>query len=147
MFSWHKDFWVLCFCWRPRFIMHRYAYIFFVAIKKKFQEKKYHWIEKWIHVCAACLPLIARMHVAVTGAIQPTTSRCYPSTKSDASFGHILGFGQLVIYFIIHPSAMLSVWCLIKKPKYNWIRPKKWSILSSLSKSTCCMTYCWFLYT
>ena len=45
-----------------------------VAVKNNFQEEKYAWMEKWIHVEAYLLPVTLAIVAAVEGWINPGLS-------------------------------------------------------------------------
>lgn len=48
-----------------------------VALKNDFQEEKYAWMEKWVHVTAYLVPLSVAIYAAANNWISPGATVCY----------------------------------------------------------------------
>ena len=106
----------------------------YLSIKYKFNEEKYKWIEKWMHIAALSLPFAFATTTAAMENINPNAGGCfiasYPqrcNTNPDVPcvrgggkiklVSLIFGLGQVLICFVIPPSAMISVCVLIRKAR------------------------------
>ena len=103
----------------------------FVGMKNNFEEQKYRWIEKLIHLVAWCIPLLIVTVLAATENINPSGSACwyakYPKEcdttpdidcergKDIGAFALIVGLTQLSLYFIFPPIVILAMHYWIKK--------------------------------
>lgn len=102
----------------------------YMAIKYKFQERNYLWIEKWVHLVAVCIPCALAIVPAVTENINPSASTCWiakaprgceasdvPCARGEeiSLFLYIFGLGQIALYFILPPSGVLAIYLWIRK--------------------------------
>jgi len=105
-----------------------------VAMKYKFEEEKYKWIEIPIHLMAWCFPFAMATVFVVTENFNPRSSGCWTAKAplgceedpavpcqrgADSQILQILQFVGtiflLLIYFVVPPSAILAMYCWISK--------------------------------
>jgi hypothetical protein len=104
----------------------------FLAVKNNFRQEEYIWIEKWIHAVAYIVPLTLCLIVLVKDSFNPRGTGCSiaasplgcerdPAVQcvrggilSDVLIV-VLAFGNVVIYLIIPPMAMVLMGCWIKR--------------------------------
>ena len=55
----------------------------YVALKSNFQEEKYAWMEKWIHIGAYVFPLLLSIAAAVKDWINPALAYCSLDFRGD----------------------------------------------------------------
>lgn len=107
----------------------------FVGIRNNFEEDRYRWVEKYIHLAAYCIPITFATIYAATQNFNPNGSGCsvskYPrgcDADPDVQcergqdidmLTHIVGFILAFLYFIFPPSMMIGVQCWIRNLKAN----------------------------
>ena len=102
----------------------------YMGIRNNFQEEKYRWIEKWVHIIAYTLPTALAIVGVVTENFNPNAGGCSltkypPGCDSDPDVEclrgedidlviYIIGFTQIFLYFIYPPSVMIAMWCWLR---------------------------------
>ena len=105
----------------------------FMGMKNNFNENKYRWIEKWIHMIAWGFPLAVSTVLAATENINPSGSGCWyakypkgcdidPNVDCERGqdigmFTLIVGLTQVFLYFVYPPSVILAMHCWIRGVK------------------------------
>ena len=103
----------------------------FMAMKKSYNEAKYVWIERWIHLIAWCIPCAIASVVAATDNFNPSGSGCWlskaprgceddPTVECERGedigyFVYLVVLSQIFLYLIFPPSVILAIYCWIKK--------------------------------
>ena len=103
----------------------------YMGIKNNFQEAKYVWIEKYIHLVAWIFPLVIGIALAATDNINPWGAGCWygkaprgcetdpsiPCERGDdiGPFLLIVGFTQISLYFIFPPAVVIAMYCWIRR--------------------------------
>jgi len=104
----------------------------FMGIKNNFNEAKYVWIEKWIHLVAYLIPSAYAIIIAATNNFNPNGSGCWyakwpkgcdnsnpdaPQCRGDDIdlIMYIIGFTQIFLYFIFPPVVIASMYCWIRR--------------------------------
>jgi hypothetical protein len=106
----------------------------FFAIKNNFKQEDFKWIEKWIHSMAWVPPTILCSVVTAHESFNPRGTGCFiaacpflcekdgdDDTECDRG-GHlsdvfigIFAFGNIILYLIVPPLAMMLIGCQIKR--------------------------------
>jgi len=104
----------------------------FMGIKNNFNEQKYVWIEKWIHLAAYLIPSAYAIIIAATNNFNPNGSGCWyakwpkgcdnsnpeaPQCRGDDIdlIMYIIGFTQIFLYFIFPPVVITSMYCWLRR--------------------------------
>ena len=100
----------------------------FVAVKNNFQEEKYQWMEKWIHVGAYIPPLILASVAAAKDYIHPAMAFCsimlptdcttWIEPSCDDESKNFLTYAVMTIILLeltLATSTMLYLWCKFEK--------------------------------
>lgn len=104
----------------------------FFAIKNSFKQESFRWIEKWIHLAAFVFPFTLCTVVTAHKSFNPRGTGCFIAaspylcekvdeeecerggTLSDVFIG-IFAFGNIILYLIVPPLAMMLIGCWIKR--------------------------------
>jgi hypothetical protein len=105
----------------------------FLAIKHNFHQERFKWIEKWIHAIAHMLPLVLCSVVTASESFNRRGTGCFIAaspflcekegsdeecerggTLSDVFIG-VFAFGNIIMYLIVPPLAMLLVACSMRR--------------------------------
>ena len=103
----------------------------YMGIRNNFNEKKYKWIEKWIHAVAYCVPFAIATVVAATQNFNPSGTGCWIAQSPTGCEGdpdipcergqdiklfvYIVLVGKACLYFILPPIVTVSMYFWLKK--------------------------------
>lgn len=109
-----------------------YASYSYLAVKSNYKQDKFQWIEKWVHAVAFITPLTLCSVVAANDSFNPKGTGCFIASspflcENEGShekskrggtildlFIGIFAFGNVIMYLIVPPLAMLLIGRWIK---------------------------------
>lgn len=103
----------------------------YMGIRNNFDEGKYKWIEKWIHMIAIVISIATATVIVATQNFNPTGSSCWigksprgcesdPDVECERGqdiklFVYIVLVGKACLYFILPPIVTVSMYFWLKK--------------------------------